>query len=468
MTNFPLNIFYSNLPVYMQNIACSLVGLKIRHERYNKVFRKTLKFLRQSQWWSFEDQKAYQDEKLRFIIEHAYQTVPYYREIFEAVKLTPGDIRSTEDLCKLPILDKKTVRKRFADLQSKGWPKNRIRYGHTAGTTGTALQLASDIDTQAWQWAVWWRHRERFDLKVYDPYIVFAGKAAVPLNNMNPPVWRRNLPMHQTYITVHHLTSQNLPVVAEYLCKRKVKYYSGYPSAIYLVACYFLDNHIRLPHPPRVIVTGSETLLPHHREVIGKAFNAKVTDQYGAAEHCGNISACEKHTYHVDMEFGIVEFLPMEGMPLNVRQIVCTGLHNMAMPLIRYNIGDIATLSNAVCECGRQAPTVKKIDGRIESYILTPDGRQLGRLGFLFYESSKIEEAQLIQETLSSVTVRLVRSPDYSNLDEKALLDVMRRYLGDQIKIQFEYLDKIPREPNGKFRHIVSHVFRDKYAQPTR
>jgi len=183
--------------------------------------------------------------------------------------------------------------------------------------------LISDIDTLPWQWAVWWRHRERFGLKLHDPFIVFAGRDVVPLSSMDPPVWRRNLAMHQTYLSVHHLTQKNIPVIADYLCQRKVKYYSGYPSAIYLVACYFLEKNIHLPHPPRVIVTGAETLLPYQRDVISKAFETEVADQYGASESCGNISECEKHMYHVDMEFGAVEFLPLSGMPDNTRRIVC-------------------------------------------------------------------------------------------------------------------------------------------------
>jgi phenylacetate-CoA ligase len=88
----------------------------------------------------------------------------------------------------------------------------------------------------------------------------------------------------------------------------------------------------------------------------------------------------------------------------------------------------------------------------------------LGRLDFLFKDSAKIEEAQLVQATISSVTVRVVRSTGYSSTDEMSLICDMRRYLGDEIDIQIEYLDVIPREANGKFRQIVSSVFRDKYS----
>ena len=377
--------------------------------------------------------------------------------------MSPEDIQDVDDLKKLPILDKATIRRRFADLQSKDWPKKRIRHGYTGGTTGTALKLAFDVNTQPRQWAVWWRHRERFGLKLSDPFIVFAGRDVVPLSNLSPPVWRRNFPMHQTYISVHHLTEKNMPFVADYLCGRRVAYYAGYPSALYLVACYFLAKSIRLPYPPKFVVTGAESLLPHQRKIIARAFGTVVTDQYGASEQCGNISECEYHKYHIDMEFGIVELLPISGFPSSVRRIICTGFCNPAMPFIRYDIEDIATISEEKCECGRQSPIVEKIDGRIESYILTPDGRQLGRLDFLFKKTVRIEEVQLVQNAVSSVTVKIVRSPGYCPADEKSLLGNLTRYLGDQITIKLAYVEHIPRGRNGKFRQIISHVFRDRY-----
>ena len=236
-------------------------------------------------------------------------------------------------------------------------------------------------------------------------------------------------------------------------------YYSGYPSGLYILANYLLENGIGLNNPPKLIVTGAETVLPHQRELIEKAFDSKLTDQYGASEQCANISECEHQSYHIDMEFGAVELLPIKGIPSKQRQIICTGFHNYAMPLIRYNIGDIATICENKCACGRQSPTIEKIDGRIESYILTPDGRQLGRLDFLFKDSHDIKEAQLFQENIDSVIVKIVREKTFNSKSELEFLKLLRQYLGDIIKVQFEYLDEIPRHANGKFRQIVSRVF---------
>lgn len=456
---------YGKLPVFLQNVACSLAGLKMRRQRYSRTFRDAFAFLKESERWPRERQEKYQNEALRTIIRHAYGTVPYYRELFDGLHLKPEDIRTTADLGRLPILGKQTVRERGKDMLSTALPEAERRYGHTGGTTGTSVKIAFDRDTQPWQWAVWWRHRNRFGIGLDDQFVVFAGRDVVPLDNLRPPIWRRNLPMRQTYVSIHHLNRDNLPALGDYLCRRDVQYYSGYPSALYIVASYFLEHGVRLPHPPRMTFTGAETLLPHQRLAIEEAFSTTVSDQYGASEHCGNISECEKFRYHVDMEFGAVEFLPIPGMPGNIRRIVCTGLRNLAMPFIRYEIGDIATVSDEVCPCGRQSPVVEKIDGRIESYILTPDGRQLGRLDFLFKKSANIEEAQLVQDEISRVKFRIVKNHAYGEEDERRLVADIHAYMGESFAIDLEYVDAIPRERNGKFRQIVSSVFRDKLRE---
>jgi phenylacetate-CoA ligase len=470
MSESSLFRIYAKLPVAVQNVACTLAGITMRRSRHNQTFHEAMRFLEESQWWSAERQRDYQNEQLRHTIRHAYETVPYYREVFDVRRLKPDDIRTVEDLPKLPILEKETVRERYADLQSRGWPKRRRVDQYTGGTTGKALHLTADVDTQPWQWAVQWRHRCRFGVKFGDSFVVFAGRSVVPLSNMNPPFWRRNLVMHQTYVSIHHMTQQNMPALVEYLQTRRVVFYCGYPSGLYLLATFLLDNDIRLKHPPRMTFTGAETLLPHQRRVVQQAFEADVGDHYAATESCAFISECEKHSYHVDMEYGAVEFLPLEGVASSLCRVVGTGFRNPAMPLIRYNIGDLATVPAGVtaCPCGRAAPLVEKIDGRIESYVVTPDGRQLGRLDFLFKKSKGINEAQLIQDAPDHLAVKVVRNDRYAQADESHLMEDLRLYLGEAIHIDLDYVKEIPREDNGKFRQIVSRVFYDRYKDGAR
>ena len=359
------------------------------------------------------------------------------------------------DLPKLPVLEKRTVRERFNDLLDHSWPRKRWLPNKT-GAPPAPRSSSSPIATRYSGSGRLVAHRQRFGLKLDDEFVAVAGRAVVPLAQTTGPIWRRNRIMHQTYVSIHHMMDRTLPQLLDYLEKRRVVYYAGYPSGLYLLAVWMRENNRRLPHPPRITATGAETLLPHQRRVIEETLQTEVADQYGASEGCGNISECERHVYHMDTEFGAIELLPLDDGPSDLRRIICTGFRNPIMPLIRYNIGDVATISSdtGACECGRAAPTVARVDGRIESYILTPDGRQLGRLDFLFKDSANIEEAQLVQERIESVTVKLVRTPSYSTADEERLLHDMRSYLGDKIEIEIEYVEEIRAPPTASFDRL--------------
>ncbi len=450
---------YGKMPVWAQNAAISLAGLKRRRLKRGGCFREALAFLTKSERWSLAELTDLQNERLRDLIRHAWDTVPYYRTLLSGLGLRPTDFRAVADLDKLPIMDRGTVRSHSSEMLSQGWPKARIVSGHTGGTTGKALKVFEDRDTWAWNWATVWRHRHRFGIKLADSFVTFGGRlGVVPLNEMRPPFWRRNYLDGQTYVSVHHMTVPNMRPLVDYLTGRSVAFYCGYPSALYLVAKYLLENDIRLVDPPRCVITNSETLLPHQARAIQVALGTQMGDLYGQTEHCGIISQCEAGRYHVDMEFGIVELLPVKDAPPNLRRIVCTGLRNPVMPLIRYDTGDLATISSTPCPCGRESPCVERIDGRIESYVVTPDGRQLGRMDHLFKEASGIEEAQFVQHTVHDLTVKLVRGKAYTERAERAFMADLRALVGDAIRITVEPVDDIPRNANGKFRQVISHV----------
>ena len=120
--------------------------------------------------------------------------------------------------------------------------------------------------------------------------------------------------------------------------------------------------------------------VPETKKSIAKAFRAEVTDQYGMAEGCGNFSQCELGRYHLDFEMGFPEFIDMSENPnSNIKHLVFTSLSNIAMPLIRYDTGDLVIPTNEKCNCGRKSIVVERIVGREEDYILTPEGNKASK-----------------------------------------------------------------------------------------
>jgi phenylacetate-CoA ligase len=151
--------------------------------------------LLESEKFSRSDIEEYQNEKLRELIAHAYENVPYYREVMDNLRLVPADIRTREDLPKLPLLTKELVRQNSDKLISRITDKRELQYKHTGGTTGTSLHFLFGQAVTAFQWALWWRHRKRFGLELGDLHVNFTGKLVVPPEQRSRIYWRWNSPM---------------------------------------------------------------------------------------------------------------------------------------------------------------------------------------------------------------------------------------------------------------------------------
>jgi phenylacetate-CoA ligase len=207
----------------------------------------------------------------------------------------------------------------------------------------------------------------------------------------------------------------------------------------------------------KAVFTSSESLLAHQRETIESAFSAPVRDHYASAEHVVSMTSCAENRLHVDMEFGIVEVEATEETADWVRgPIIVTGLGRPVAPMIRYRIGDIGIRSKHSCPCSRPGETFLDIDGRIEDYVLTNEGRLVGRLDHAFKGRFDVAEAQILQEKHGALTIKVVPSSSYNSGSEASLRRGMRKLVGSSMHIDIELVDQIGREPNGKFRAVKS------------
>ncbi len=450
---------YPRLPIFLQNAACWYYGTKQARVRFGREFYQRLQELLESEKWSAAEIEAYQNEKLRALILHAYENVPYYRERWKNLKLSPTDIRSREDLPKLPILTKEDVRQNFDRLVSKKAPKHELIFRHTSGTTGKALHFYVTKPAIAFQWAVWWRHRIRFCVQPGAWHANFTGKRVVPLDQSTPPYWRWNKPLHQALLTMHHLTPDKISSVVEFLNSRDFEFYSGYPSIIHMLALHAAACGLILKSPPSAIFTGAENMLDFQRRDIQKLTGATLTDQYGCSEGCGNASHCPEFVYHEDFEFGILEGVELQ--PGNsAKSILCTGFSCDAFPFIRYEVGDTGVWdeSGKPCPCGRRSKVMLRIDGRKDDYVITPEGTRIMRFDYVFKDVMNVKEVQIVQEQLGEITVRTVRRQGYGTKDEAEISREIERWISPTLKVRFEYVQEIERERNGKFRAVRSRL----------
>ena len=448
------NIYYK-LPVSLQNAACSFEGWRIRRNRYDAKFKLMYEELRGQAYISRDEASELRDGRLRKFIEWSVKTVPHYKKIFGELGIDPEDIQCLDDLHKLPIIEKRDVQLYPESFISRSIPKRQQVVCHTSGSTGAGLHVLATREAIKEQFAVYWRYLAWHGLTMDKWKGYFGGRSVVPTNARRGPYWRCNVPGRQVLYSGYHMSEATMPSYVENLNAVRPPWIVGYPSLISLLASHMLESGRGLTYQPEGIALSSENLMPAQVVKIERAFGVKPIQEYGQVEAVANISECEMGCLHVDEDFSAVEFIPIgDGM----YRVVGTNFSNMAMPLIRYDTGDIVKLGETRCGCGRPGRVVESIDGRCEDFITLDDGTRVGRMDHIFKDMLNISEAQIYQCQPGKIELRIVKGAVYDSKDEFHLIDEVRCRVGDRCEVSVKYVDQITRTGRGKLRFVVSDV----------
>jgi phenylacetate-CoA ligase len=452
---------YFRSPITIQNLAVSAYGYLLYTQRYGGRAAEYLHQLRNSQSFGKSELERLQVRELQRILHHAFASVPYYRALSRQRNLCAEDFSSLSDIQKLPILTKEQIRNSPSTFRSDWFiGRGRALTLNTSGTTGKPLTIYCDKESRRRHYAFWTRLREWFGILPGMTRATFFGRIVVSPEQVKPPFWRYDAFQKNVLFSSYHMSEPNL----EYYYKRLVEIQPdeliGYPSSLFILAKYLKQNKLG-GISPRAVFTTAETLLEHHRDLIEEVFERKVIDQYGCTEMALFVSQCEKGTYHIHPEHGIVEVVDSEGNPVppgTEGEVVCTGFVNYAMPMIRYRLGDTLIMSEDRCPCGRSFPVIKHIVGRVDDILVTPDGRPLGRLDPVFKGMSGIYETQIIQSGPARLLLKIVIDPSFTEKNRDDLLYEVWKRSGSAMKVDIEVVDSIPKSKNGKFRSVVSNI----------
>lgn len=461
-----MNALYARLPRALQNAACTWAGWQRARIRFTPHFHRRLAEWMVSGLSSLERLEQIQQERLVGLVRRARRFVPHYADLgLPEPEPDPADPQRGIDaiLATVPVLEKTTYRDAPESFIASDLPAGRLLRGKTSGTTGSALPLWYTPEALAEEYAAVWRLRRWLGIELYDPHFSFGGQLLVPHRQSRPPFWRHNAWGHQTLFSLYHMTADNLTFYIDAMHDLPAVYVQGYPSSLHLLGRAMLERGRPLPRGKlQAVLPSSESLLAFHREVIEEAFAAPIYDRYGTSEFAVSMTGCSEGRLHVDMEFGIVEVEIQEETDEYVRgPLLVTGLSNDATPFLRYRIGDVGTRSKHPCACGRPGDVFLDIDGRIEDYVVTPDGRWIGRLDHIFKEQLDVAEAQILQEDADAIEILVVPRASFGARSEEALRKEIRTRLGEAIRIEVRRVGEIPRERNGKFRAVKSSVGRN-------
>ena len=457
---------YHRLPDQARTITASLRGLYLKNQRYSKETDQLAAAAVEREQWTVDRWRSWQQEALARILRRAATQVPFYRSQWTE-RRRRGDMSSFEVLDNWPVLSKDSVRDNPRAFVAEDCDPKRLIAEHTSGTTGKPVTLFFGRQAvKEWYALAEARWRGWYGLSRRDRWAILGGQLVAPASQNRPPFWVWNAGLNQLYLSSYHLAPENIKSYLDAMVSYGVSYLLGYPSAIYSLARFAIDQGLDTPQL-RVVISNAEPLYDHQRELIARAFRCPVKDTYGMSEAICAASECDAGSLHLWPEVGLLEVLEHDqdnrAVDGDVGRLVCTGLLNPDMPLIRYELGDRGALASAEikCACGRTLPILDRVEGRLDDVLITRDGRRIGRLDPVFKTDVPIRAAQIVQESLDDIRLRVVPAPGYTTEHGRILSSRLRDRVGD-MNIVVEQVSEISRTNNGKFRAVISQLHRDQ------
>lgn len=442
---------YHRLPAWCQTLAVSLEGFRIQKRRYDRVFEQQYADFMSRNDWTYAQKCAYRDGQLQKMVKHCYETVPYYHALFDDLQIDYREIRSLDDLQRLPLLDKQTVQAHYDEFFSTLYSREGLIEQHTSGSTGSGFSFYQDRKAHAAVWAHVWRGNHNIGLNRTMWCAYFGGRTIVPPERKHGPYHRINYPGHQIMFSIFHMHEKAFAQWLNVLNRRRPPWIQGYPSALLPFAAYLEETGQRLQYTPQVITLSSENVSPAQEDYLARIFGVYPMQNYAQCEAVATFRQRLDKKIFVDEDFSAVELIPtgQDGLC----KIVGTTLYNYAMPFLRYDTKDLATWR--LVEEGRE---ILSLDGRDEDDIRLRDGGSVRRLSRLFQDQPHITEAQIIQRSLDSIEFHVVPAAGYTPEDELRLRNTIESYLTDRIGWEIIHTDQVRRNKNGKVRFIISEL----------
>ncbi len=441
---------------------------------YGSCVKQELKKLEKNDFITENELRKIQNEKLQRLVKHCYETVPYYTKLFNSLGIRPGDIKSREDLTKLPVLTKQIIRDNYDDLFSTAINPKRRRKSSTGGSTGTPLKFC--IDNAEWsQWkASTLRAWEWYGLNLGDKIFSLGGNSINQKKTLFTfkGAYDRFIMRNFKYSSAD-VSDECMQRHYEAFMKLRPTAMRGYGSSLYIFAKYIEKMHLPLC-PIKVILTTGEVLMPEYRRKLEEVFKAPVYDAYGAGD--GGIlshECTERNGLHITEEMCVIEITDKDGKVLpdgEVGYVCTTDLENYVFPFLRYHVGDMAYMKTEKCSCGRQTRLIGEVMGRAGKLMYNKQGVPISptMLPIMFYPDlnyhvpeyqalyNKIDKFQIWQDAKGDIRILLKMKPvDYEKSQYDYIINNYRNhFVGSEVSLEF--VDDIPCLPSGKEDYCVS------------
>jgi phenylacetate-CoA ligase len=420
-----------------------------------------LKSMERSQWLPRTDIQQVQLQRLREFLVRIGRDVPYYRELFGARGFKPQETASLLDLQRLPLAGKTEIRANMERLKADN--AGQLERFSTGGSTGEPLVFYRGRERVSHDVAAKWRATRWWDVDIGDPEIVLWG-SPIELGSQDRIRLLRDRLLRTELLSAFEMSEENMREFIQRIQAFRPRMLFGYPSSMALLAEFASTNGFSVDDLGiKVAFVTSECLYEHQREIIESVFGAPVANGYGGRDAGFIAHQCPAGSMHITVEDIVVEIVGEDGevLPVGERgEIVITHLCTGDFPFVRYPTGDVGSLSDESCPCGRGLPLLQQIEGRSTDFIRASDGTVIHGLALIYVlrELPEVDEFKIIQESVDKITVQLVTLGGDRAALESHVTGQFRQRLGGSLVVSFEHVDKIPPEASGKFRYVVSHV----------
>jgi phenylacetate-CoA ligase len=422
---------------------------------------RTYRSLARGQFDTAEALELRTQARLNEIVCHAATTSPFHRHRLESAGIDPRKVRRISDLGRLPLMTKADVREATDEILATTFQRSELVVAKTGGSTGTALTVYCDrrgiqrrqgaallTDT----WSGW---------RIGQPIAAVWGNPPLPTtlrNRLRGAVKDRFL-----WLDTMRLNHAAVEAFVDGWRRLRPTMLYGHAHSLYLLAGMLEETGETLR--PRAIIATSMMLLKQEREVIERVYSCPVTNRYGCEEVSLIASECEHHAgLHINAEHVAVEILREDGTPCPPGEdgrIVVTEFVNMAMPMLRYEVGDRGVLEDQACPCGRPHPRLRSVTGRTADFLVAADGSRVAGISLIENTLTRypgIAQLQVLQEEVGRIQLNIVRAAGWDPSVEAALTHVFRASLGEALIVEMRFVDGIAQEPNGKYRFSICRI----------
>jgi phenylacetate-CoA ligase len=420
--------------------------------------------LRRNQWKKKDDLKKLQFKRLKAMTKHAYCYVPYYHKLFDSVKFKPEDLRDQNDLKRIPITTKLNIKENFSELLMQGTDQSKYTPCWTSGSTGIPMRFLFDRRAASYSQSLLLYSFIECGVRLRDK--VFA------IGNTSPTVQAKITETRLKQLSCLNLNPNTVTAIGRVPPGEMVKALNrSKPDVVYSITSVLEDLCVTdVPEiNPRLVFSHGSVLTEHCRKLVESVFNAEVFDTYGSTEFWRLAFECNEHSgLHMITDCAVTECVK-EGetvAPGETGEVIVTGLYNHLMPLIRYELGDVAVQSDESCTCGRNWPLIKTIEGKKNDQLTLPSGKVLRGRDTWFWLFPEIKEHvwcisqyQIVQESLDKIVLRVVKGKQYDDkLMQQIINKVEKDLKAENVTFTLEIVKDIPKEKSGKRRYIINNI----------